>query len=110
MIAGLIVAPNGAQNIKVLVRGMGPTLGDFGVAGFLANPTLDLVSSNGTVIRSNDNWRSDQEAEIAAAQLAPNHDEEAALIQSLAPGAYTAIVRGSGRTTGVGLVEVYNIQ
>jgi hypothetical protein len=109
MIAGLIVIPSNGPNLKVLVRALGPTLGDFGVAGFLANPTLDLVSSNGTVLRSNDNWRSDQQAEIAAAQLAPNHDEEAALIQSLPPGAYTAIVRGSARTTGVGLVEVYNI-
>jgi hypothetical protein len=109
MIAGLIVGPSGAQDIKVLVRALGPTLGDFGVSGFLGNPTLDLVTSNGTVIRANDNWRSDQQAEIAAAQLAPNHDEESALVQSLAPGGYTALVRGYGRSTGVGLVEVYNI-
>ena len=53
------------------------------------------------MIRSNDNWKDSQRMEIEAANLAPNHDEEAALIQTLPPGAYTAIVRGSGRTTGV---------
>ncbi len=57
MIAGLIVAPSGATNIKVLVRALGPTLGDFGVQGFLANPTLDLVGSNGIVIRTNNDWK-----------------------------------------------------
>jgi hypothetical protein len=108
MIAGLIVGPSGAQDLKVLVRALGPTLGDFGVGGFLRDPTLDLVNSSGTVIRSNNDWKDSQRAEIEAANLAPSHDEEAALIQTLPPGAYTAIVRGSGRTTGVGLVEVYN--
>jgi hypothetical protein len=62
------------------------------------------------VIRSNDNWKTDQRPEIEAANLAPLHDEEAALVQTVPPGAYTAVVRGSGRTTGVGLVEAYNIQ
>lgn len=109
MIAGLIVSPNNGTTLKVLVRALGPTLGDFGVGGVLANPTLDLVNSSGAVIRSNDNWKDSQRTEIEAANLAPSHDEEAALIQTLPPRAYTAIVRGSGRTTGVGLVEVYNI-
>ena len=59
--------------------------------------------------RSNDNWKDSQRTEIEAAQLAPNHDEESALVETLPPGAYTAVVRGTGRTTGVGLVEVYNI-
>ncbi|HKP05055.1 MAG TPA: right-handed parallel beta-helix repeat-containing protein [Chthoniobacterales bacterium] len=110
MIAGLIVGPSNGTSAKVLVRALGPTLGDFGVSGFLPDPTLDLVNSSGTVIRSNDNWKSDQRPEIEAANLAPSHDEEAALVEIVAPGAYTAIVRGSGRTIGVGLVEVYNIQ
>lgn len=109
MIAGLIVTPDNGTSLNVLVRALGPTLGDFGVAGALANPTLDLVNASGTVIRSNDNWKDSQRTEIEAASLAPGHDEEAALIHTLPPGAYTAIVRGSGRTTGVGLVEVYNI-
>jgi uncharacterized delta-60 repeat protein len=112
MIAGLIVSPSNGSGTKVLVRALGPTLSDFGVAGALANPTLDLVNSSGTVIRSNDNWKDDaqQRALIEAAALAPNHDEEAALFETVAPGAYTAIVRGNNRTTGVGLVEAYNIQ
>ena len=109
MIAGLIVSPSNGPSVKVLVRALGPTLGDFGVQGVLANPTLDLVNSSGTVIRSNDNWKDSQRSEIEAAQLAPNHDEESAIVETLPPGAYTAVVRGSGRTTGVGLVEVYNI-
>jgi hypothetical protein len=109
MIAGLIVGPPGGPSTNVLVRALGPTLGDFGVQGFLANPTLDLVNSNGTVLRSNDSWKSSQAVQIQAANLAPKYDQEAALVATLAPGAYTAIVRGSGRTTGVGLVEVYNI-
>ena len=111
MIAGLIAGSGNGTSLKVLVRALGPTLSDFGVPGALANPTLDLVNSSGTVIRSNNNWKDDpqQRAAIEAAQLAPGHDEEAALVETVAPGAYTAVVRGNGRTTGVGLVEVYNI-
>ena len=111
MIAGLIAGPGNGTSLKILVRALGPTLSDFGVAGALANPTLDLVNSSGTVIRSNNNWTDDpqQQAEIAAAGLAPSHAVEAALVETVAPGAYTAVVRGVGRTTGVGLVEVYNI-
>jgi hypothetical protein len=111
MIAGLIAGPSNGTSLKILVRALGPTLSDFGVAGALVNPTLDLVNSSGTVIRSNDNWKDDppQRAQIEAAGLAPSHDEEAALVETVAPGAYTAIVRGSGRATGVGLVEAYNI-
>ena len=111
MIAGLIVGPGNGTSLKILARALGPTLGDLGVPGVLADPTLDLVNSNGMVIRSNNNWRDDpqQRAEIQAAGLAPNHDVEAALVETVAPGAYTVIVRGNGRTTGVGLVEVYNI-
>jgi plastocyanin len=111
MIAGLIAGPGNATSLKILARALGPTLGDFGVAGALANPTLDLVNSNGTVIRSNNDWKDDsqQRAQIEAAGLAPAHDEEAALVETVAPGAYTVVVRGNGGTTGVGLVEVYNI-
>jgi hypothetical protein len=111
MIAGLIAGPGNGTSLKILVRALGPTLSDFGVAGALANPTLDLVNASGTVIRSNDNWKDDpqQRSAIEAAGLAPSHDEEAALVETAAPGAYTAIVRGSGRAAGVGLVEAYNI-
>jgi cell division septation protein DedD len=111
MIAGLIAGPSNGTSLKILVRALGPTLSDFGVAGALANPTLDLVNASGTVIRSNDNWKDDpqQRALIEAAGLGPSHDEEAALVETVPPGAYTAIVRGTNRATGVGLVEAYNI-
>jgi plastocyanin len=111
MIAGLIAGPSNGTSLKILARALGPTLSDFGVTGALANPTLDLVNSNGTVIRSNNNWKDDsqQRALIEAAGLAPAHDEEAALVETVAPGAYTAVVRGNNRTTGVALVEAYNI-
>ena len=111
MIAGLIVSPSNGTSTKALVRALGPTLGDFGVPNALMNPTVDLVNASGTVIRSNNDWNDDaeQRALIEGAGLAPNHDEEAALVETVVPGAYTAIVRGSNRTTGVGLVEAYNI-
>ena len=111
MIAGLIVGPGNGASLKILARALGPTLSDFGVPGALADTTLDLVNASGTVIRSNDNWRDDaqQRAEIEAAGLAPNHVEEAALVETVAPGAYTVVVRGKNRTTGVGLVEVYHL-
>ncbi len=106
MIGGLIV---GNQTSSVLVRGIGPSLGAAGVNGALADPTLELRDVNGVLIASNDNWRSDQEAEIEATGLPPNDDLESALLRSLDPGAYTAILRGVGDTTGVGLVEAYNL-
>ncbi|MFZ1220181.1 MAG: hypothetical protein WAO00_12870 [Chthoniobacterales bacterium] len=111
MIAGLIAGPGNGGTLKILVRALGPTLADFGVPGALANSTLDLVNSSGTVIRTNDNWQDDaqQSAQIQAAGLAPSHAVEAALVETLPPGQYTAVVRGNSGTTGVGLVEAYNI-
>ena len=79
------------------------------VSGKLADPTLELRDGNGGLIRSNDNWRSDQEAEIIATGVAPTNDMEFAMVETL-PGnnaAYTAIVRGVGGTTGISVVEIY---
>jgi hypothetical protein len=111
MIAGLIVLPNDGANLRILARALGPTLSDFGVPNALADPTLDLVNSDGAVMRSNNNWQDDpqQRTEIEAAGLAPNYEEEAALVETVAPGSYTAIVRGNGASTGVGLVEAYHL-
>ena len=109
MIAGLIVEPGNGASLRILARALGPTLADFGVPGVLADPALDLVNSSGTLIRSNNNWKDSQRQEIEATGLAPNHDEEAALVETVGSGAYTVIVSGNGRTTGVGLVEVYDI-
>jgi hypothetical protein len=107
MIGGLIIL--GDTDTDVLVRAIGPSLTDFGVSGALADPTLELHDGNGALLASNDNWRSDQEAEIEATTIPPNDDLEAAILRTLAPGAYTAIVRGANDTTGVALVEVYNV-
>ena len=110
MIGGLIIGPAGGGSARVVVRAIGPSLGNLGIMGALQDPTLALVNSNGVVIRSNDNWRQSQEAEIIATGLAPSDDRESALVQIVAPGSYTAIVRGVGTLTGVALVEVYHLQ
>jgi hypothetical protein len=109
MIGGLIVGPVSGGNVTVVVRAIGPTLGNFGIPGALQDPTLDLVNADGIVVRSNNNWRDSQEAEIIATGLQPGDDRESALVQTVAPGNYTAIVRGSGGTTGVALVEGYQL-
>ena len=75
----------------------------------LADPKLEVYDKTGTLIASNDNWRSSQQDEIIAAGFAPNNDTESALIITLDPGPYTAIVRGTNNTTGVALVEVYDL-
>ncbi len=93
----------------MLIRAIGPSLSAVGVNGALEDPTLELFDGNGTMLAANDDWRSDQEAEIAVTTIPPNDDKESALVRTLGTGAYTAIVRGANETTGVGLVEVYNL-
>ena len=110
MIGGFIVGSNTGMVIQVVVRAIGPSLTDLGVPGALQDPRLELFDSNGVMIQANDNWKDSQEAEIAATGLAPSDDRESAIVRELAPGAYTAITRGVGDTTGVGLVEAYDIQ
>jgi hypothetical protein len=106
MIGGFIVAGNGSQ--RVLVRAIGPSLAAFGVADSLADPLLELHNGDGDLIDSNDDWMdSPAEAEIEATMIAPTDAKESAVLQTLAPGAYTAIVQGAGGVTGTGLVEVY---
>jgi hypothetical protein len=105
MIGGFIAV--GIDPLKVLVRAIGPSLP---VDGKLANPNLELYDANGLLLSSNDNWRSDQEAEIIATNLQPTNDLESAILMTLPPAAYTAIVRGVAGTTGVALVEVYALQ
>jgi Carboxypeptidase regulatory-like domain/Beta-propeller repeat len=104
LIAGTIILGQTSQN--VIVRAIGPSLN---VTGKLADPTLELRDGNGGLVRSNDNWRSDQEAEIIATGIPPTNDLESAIVATLpANGAsYTAIVRGVNNTTGVAVVEVY---
>ena len=110
LIGGFIVAGGGSGNSTVVVRAIGPSLGGAGVANPLADPTLELHNGNGDLTGFNDNWKDNQQAALEASGIAPTDDRESALETSLAPGAYTAIVRGANNTTGVGLVEAYNIQ
>jgi hypothetical protein len=107
MIGGFIIGGN--EPAKILVRAIGPTLTDIGVQGALADPMLELHDSNGSTI-SNDDWRETQESEIIATTIPPNKDREPAILATLVPGNYTAIVRGKNNTTGIGLVEAYNLQ
>jgi N-acetylneuraminic acid mutarotase len=102
LIGGLILL--GQQSRRVLVRAIGPSLT---VSGALADPTLELRDSNGGLLASNDNWRTSQEAEIIATTLQPSHDLESAILQTLPPANYTAILRGQNLATGVALVEAY---
>jgi len=105
MIGGFIVG--GTDPSKVIVRAIGPSLTAAGVAGALADPILELHNSDGSLIFQNDNWRSNQEEQIIASSVPPTDNMESAIVATLNPGAYTAIVRGAGDTTGVALVEVY---
>ena len=106
-IGGFIVT--GLSPKKVIVRGIGPSLAAFGVAGALADPTLELHAADGSVINSNDNWKDSQQAEIEATGLMPTNDLESAIVESLEPGAYTAVLGRNDYTTGVGLVEAYDL-
>jgi hypothetical protein len=106
MIGGLII--QGSTSAKVVIRERGPSLP--GVTNPLLDPTLSVFDGNGIAVASNDNWQSDPGAgEMQADNLAPADLREAATLQTLAPGNYTAIVSGVNNTTGVGLVEVFNI-
>jgi hypothetical protein len=106
-IGGLII--NGTAPKKVIVRGIGPSLTQFGITDALADPVIELHGPSGFITLTNNNWRDNQEAEINATGLAPTDDRESAIVATLNPGAYTAVVRGNGNTSGVALVEIYDL-
>jgi hypothetical protein len=108
MIAGFIIG--GDDPTKVIVRAIGPSLSKSGIEGALLDPNLELRDSDGSLIFSNDSWRSDQEQQLIDSTVAPTDNREAAIVATLPPGSYTATVRGKGDTTGVSLVEVYNLE
>ena len=103
LIGGFIVL--GQQPQHVIVRALGPSLP---FTGTLPDPTLELHDGNGAQFAANDNWRTDQEAEILAT-IPPQNDAESAIVATLQPGNYTAVVRGVNGTVGVGLIEVYHL-
>lgn len=109
LIGGIIVV--GSEPQDVIVRALGPSLGEAGVAGALADPSLELHDSNGTLLVSDNDWRDTQETEIIGTGLQPANDQEAAIVATLPASptgiGYTAIVRGTDAATGVALVEFY---
>ena len=108
LIGGFIVT--GTQPKEVVIRAIGPSLSGFGVSGVLANPTLELHDSTGAVISTNDDWGdSANKQAIIDSGLAPASNLESAILMTLNPGAYTAIVSGVNATSGVALVEVYDL-
>jgi hypothetical protein len=115
MIGGFIIGSgNGAG--KVLIRVLGPSLENFGITGELNDPTLSLRNSDGTEIAFNDDWADIIDNDdflkrsIDQTGLAPSNDRESVILATLPNGSYTAIVSGYGGITGIGLVEVYNLQ
>jgi sugar lactone lactonase YvrE len=105
MIAGFILGGNGA---RVVIRALGPSLTQAGVPGALSDPTLSLRNADGAEIAASNDWR-EQQAEVQATGVPPSDDRESALVTTLGPGSYTAIVAGAAGGTGVALVEVYNL-
>ncbi|MEY2498792.1 MAG: hypothetical protein QOD12_2348 [Verrucomicrobiota bacterium] len=104
LIGGLIVV--GQSSANVIVRAIGPSLP---ITGAMLDPTLELHDGNGSVIGFNDNWRTSQQTTIIATGVPPTSDAESAIVISLPPGTYTAIVRGVNDTMGVAVVEVYQL-
>ncbi len=114
LVAGFVI--NGNSPKKVLVRAVGPTLAAFGVADTLADPTLQLLQGT-SVVRENDNWEVGNSPSIiteasarSGAFALPAGSKDAVILLTLSPGAYTAQVSGVNNTTGVAIVEVYEIQ
>ena len=104
-IGGFIITGNASK--KIIVRGIGPSL--TGVNPVLADPVLELHGPDGSLITSNDNWKDTQQSEIENSTLAPTNNLEAAIVATLAPANYTAILRGKNGTMGIGVVEMYDL-
>lgn len=107
MAGGFIITGDAPK--EVIVRAIGPSLQQFNVPDPLADPMLELHGPTGELIASNDNWKQAQQALIESTHLAPTNDLESAIVMTLNPGSYTAIVSGQGGTGGIGVVEVYDL-
>jgi len=109
MIGGFILA-DGNAGAPIVVRALGPSLADSGIANPLPDPALELHDGNGAIVATNDDWRDSQEADLNATGLAPENPAESAILAYLGTGSYTAIVRGKANSTGIALLEVYELQ
>ena len=108
MIGGTII--HGSAPTNVLIRAIGPSLASAGISTPLLDPMLELHDGNGVSIASNDDWRASQESEIAGTGIPPPNERESAIFVTLSPGSYTAVVRGQNNSTGIALVEVYQLR
>ncbi|HEX7517940.1 MAG TPA: hypothetical protein VF345_11725, partial [Chthoniobacterales bacterium] len=110
VIAGFMLGSHGGSD-RVVVRGIGPSLTAFGVPNALANPTLELRDTNGTLMLADNDWQDNaaQAAEITAAGLALTNNLESGIAVTLPPGLYTALLSGLNNGTGLGVVEVYDL-
>jgi hypothetical protein len=106
-IGGFIVTGSGPKH--VIIRAIGPSLTRFGIPNPLPDPVLELHGPGAFPTITNNNWRDTQEAQIKATGIPPTNDLEAAIDAILSPGAYTGIIRGNGGSTGIGLIEVYDL-
>jgi hypothetical protein len=111
LIAGFILGAN-TGNDRIAIRGVGPSLSQFGLNPVLADPTLELHDSNGATLITNDDWESDpvSAANLILFNLAPGNPKESGIFTSLPPGTFTAILAGKNGGTGIGIVEVYNLK
>lgn len=112
MIGGFILGSNTSGNARIAIRGIGPSLTQIGISPALADPTLELHNASGMLLVSNDNWQDDSVSagQLTANGLALSNPNESGIFVSLQPGAYTAILAGNSGGTGIGLVEIYNLQ
>ena len=111
MIGGFILGGN-PNNTRIALRGLGPSLSQFGLNPVLADPTLELHNANGTTLIANDDWTDDaaSAALLAANGLAPSDPKESGIFTSLPAGQFTAILAGKNGGIGIGLVEIYNLR
>ncbi len=108
MIGGFIIG--GLDPTKVVVRAIGPSLVNAGIQDALPDPVLELYDNNGALVFANDNWRDAQQQQLTASGLAPENDHESAIIATLSPGSYTAMVHDANGSSGVALVEIYDLE
>ena len=107
MIGGFIVGGAGGGAAKVIVRAIAPSLP---FSGTLQDPTLELHDNDGNTIATDDNWKDSQQGDVQATTIPPSNDLESAIVRTLVPGNYTAVVRGVNNSTGIAVVEVYNLE
>jgi hypothetical protein len=118
LIEGFIVQGPAGSSKKIMVRAIGPSLAPFGIPDALGNPILEIHDGGNAVVATNDDWATtqvggiitgDQSGEISGSGLAPGNNLESAIIANLAPGSYTAVVRGVGNTVGTGVVDAFDM-